>query len=139
MNKKRLSIKALRRRSLALRRRREMGPEVEDRYAGDLVVIDIEDISEPESEPEPKPSEPEPSEPDAGTFINSLAGFTAWLTMKSLSPASAARNLSHVVILFAWLASPLSISQVDIFGMVYIKYYSYYTLLFTNANLPIYT
>ena len=115
----------------------EMGPEVEDRYlctdAGDLVVI--EDISEPESEPEPEPepepalsepepsepepSEPEPSEPDAGTIINSLAGFTAWLTMKTLSPASAARNLSHVVILFAWLASPLSISQVDIFGMVY--------------------
>ena len=122
---KRLSIQALRRK--AKRRRAEAEAE----------AVEAEPEAELEAEVEPEAAQRLRRQPGCeanetvrdSDITNSLASFTAWLTTKTLSPASAARNLSHVVILFAWLANPLSISQADIFGMdqkLFLLYIAFY-------------
>ena len=122
---KRLSIQALRRK--AKRRRAEAEAEAE--------AVEAEPEAELEAEVETEAAQRLRRQPGCeanetvrdSDITNSLVSFTAWVTMKTLSPASAARNQSHVVILFAWLANPLSISQADIFGMDQILFLLYIT------------
>jgi hypothetical protein len=115
-----LSIQALRRR--AKRRRlaivaQKLNPELDPKLDPELdPKLDPELDPEPEPEPEPEPDPALTSEP---LIMDRLLVFTAWLTMQSLSPASVQRNLCHVAILFSWLASPLSIGQADMFGILY--------------------
>ena len=133
---KRLSIQALRRRA----KRRRLA----------IVAPQLDPELDPEQEPEPKPEpeqeqepEPEPEPTSEPVIMDRLVMFTAWLTMQCLSPASVQRNLCHVAILFSWLASPLSIGQADMFGILYyiilycILYYIFF--LFIDFYLSIYT